>query len=230
MENEEWMSRRQLLRSTALTGGVFGLLSVPKTLAQRIEEACGRTPPQTEGPFYPVDDQLDKDSDLTRLKGHTERAKGQVIYVQGTVTDESCAPVNKALVEIWQACASGRYNHPGDTNPAALDPHFQYWGKATTEDDGKYLFKTILPGHYPASPTWTRPAHIHFKVFARGFFDLTTQLYFEGNPYNAGDLILKALPPAERNKVVIPLTEAGQGFELGSKIGIFDIAIRRVAE
>src|SRR2546430_3692171 len=66
-----------------------------------------------------------------------------------TVTGvQTCAlPI---LVEIWQASASGRYTHPDDRNNAApLDPNFQGWGKAVTDQEGHYLFKTILPGQYP---------------------------------------------------------------------------------
>jgi len=221
------ISRRQLFKGFGLTSGIAGLLS-GSSIARAVAGACGLTPPQTEGPFYPVKDQADKDSDLTIVRGATERAKGQVIYVQGKVTDEHCVPVSRALVEIWQACKSGRYNHPGDESGQPLDPNFQYWGKAVTDEQGKYTFKTILPGHYQASPAWIRPPHIHYKVYARGFFDLTTQMYFAGNPYNEKDLILKALPVEERQRVLVTLRDAGATFEPGSQWGTFDITLRRV--
>lgn len=115
------------------------------------------TPPQPEGPFYPVDDQADKDTDLTYVRGGRAKAHGQVIIVQGQVIDQTCTPVQGALVEIWQACHTGKYNHPSDPNTAALDPNFQYWGRAVTGVDGSYSFKTILPGAYPAGEGWIRP-------------------------------------------------------------------------
>jgi protocatechuate 3,4-dioxygenase beta subunit len=107
------------------------------------------------------------------------------------------------MVEIWQACQTGRYSHPGDDdNPAPLDPNFQYWGIAITDADGKYDFKTIVPGHYPAGEKWIRPPHIHFKVHKLGIRELITQMYFAGNQYNESDLILKNIPRNEWPSVV----------------------------
>lgn len=191
-------------------------------------DACLRTPDQTEGPFYPIKDQADKDNDLTVVKGKAVRALGEIVYIRGQVMDDKCHPIPNALVEIWQACATGRYNHPGDPNKAKLDPNFQYWGKATTDKEGRYEFKTIKPGDYPASATWQRPPHIHYKVHALGFHDLTTQLYFAGDALNEKDLILNDLTPAERERVVIPLEDAGAGFEPKAKRGVFDLTLRRV--
>ena len=37
------------------------------------------------------------------------------------------SPVEDATVEIWQANAEGRYNHPHDPNPAPRDQDFQGW-------------------------------------------------------------------------------------------------------
>lgn len=224
MENPILSRREAVTRLLGVTGGVVAALMGKTASAQD----CGITPKQTEGPFYPKEDQLDKDGDLTIVQGHARRAQGEVIYVRGQLLDEECKPIPRGLVEIWQACQSGRYNHPSDTSENPLDPDFQYWGRATSNDRGEYLFKTILPGQYDASPTWTRPPHIHVKAFARGYFDLTTQLYFAGNPLNDSDLILKSLPAAERARVIVALTESGEGFEKGSKIGTFDIVMKKV--
>lgn len=163
------------------------------------------TPPQPEGPFYPVDDQADKDTDLTYVRGGRAKAHGQVIIVEGQVIDQTCTPVQGALVEIWQACHTGKYNHPSDPNTAALDPNFQYWGRAVTGVDGSYSFKTILPGAYPAGEGWIRPPHIHFKVQKLGYIELITQMYFAGDDLNDRDLILNRLSSGERNNVVVPL-------------------------
>jgi len=186
-----------------------GTLAGGNALAQTFMGACKITPAQTEGPFYPIKDQPDEDSDLTFVRGNTKSALGQVIYVMGEVTDQDCAPVPNALVEIWQACASGRYNHPNDTNPQPLDPNFQYWGKAVTDSQGIYKFKTIIPGAYPADVDWIRPPHIHFKAHKLGYHELTTQMYFAGNEYNDKDKILMALPPASRSQVVVAIGEKG---------------------
>jgi protocatechuate 3,4-dioxygenase beta subunit len=225
--------RRKLLQGFAL-GGIGSLLS---TLSgSRVwalgagTSSCVQTPPQTEGPFYPQTSQVDEDADLTYVTGQTGTALGEVILIRGQVTSgKTCEPVAGALVEIWQACYSGRYNHPDDTNPAPLDPNFQYWGKATSKADGSYEFKTILPGAYPASATWMRPAHIHFKISHAQHKTLTTQLYFEGTPYLDTDQILQALKPSERALMTMklvplsPLEAGGAGFIRG---GRFDISLR----
>ncbi len=66
--------------------------------------------------------------------------------MRGRVVDEDCQPVANANVEIWQACATGRYNNRNDPNPAALDPNFRYWAEAFTVADGLYQFiKPLFP-------------------------------------------------------------------------------------
>lgn len=156
------------------------------------------TPRQTEGPFYPVREQPDKDWDLTQIEGRAQQAKGEIIHVQGRVLDTRGAAIADASVEIWQANTWGRYHHPRDTNNVPDDPDFQGWGQIRSGDKGQYAFKTILPGSYPAAPGWTRPPHIHFKVAKAGFAALTTQMYFPGEKLNADDLILQNLPAAQQ--------------------------------
>jgi protocatechuate 3,4-dioxygenase, beta subunit len=184
---------------------------------------CGdKTPIQPEGPFYPIQDQEDKDNDLVKVVGRAQSPKGDVIVVAGKVTDVDCAPVAGALVEIWQACASGKYNHKNDPNEAELDPNFQYWGQAVTDKDGVYSFRTIIPGAYPAGDGWVRPPHIHFKVAKRGYLELITQMYFAGNELNDQDLILKRVKAQDRSKVVIQLKKADP-----HPIAVFDITLEK---
>jgi protocatechuate 3,4-dioxygenase beta subunit len=195
------MERRQILKLGISASAALGLATIGKA-----SELCiGKTPSQTEGPFYPITKQKDTDWDLIHVQGRQQKALGEVIIVEGQVLDQNCNPVADALVEIWQACQSGKYNHPNDPNPAPLDPDFQYWGRSLTDSEGKYLFRTILPGAYPADTDWTRPPHIHYKVHKRGYMELTTQLYFAGNPLNSADKILARLPMNEQNKVVQPI-------------------------
>jgi protocatechuate 3,4-dioxygenase beta subunit len=180
------------------------------------------TPRQTEGPFYPIQDQADKDVDLTRIEGKTQLAKGEVVLVQGRVLDTDGNALNDAFVEIWQANTWGRYRHKRDPNRAPLDPNFQGWGQTTTSTDGRYGFKTILPGAYPAGPGWTRPPHIHFKVARQGFYALTTQMYFPDQKLNAADLILQNLPESQRSMVIAKRQTSEKD---GSPVFIFDIVL-----
>jgi protocatechuate 3,4-dioxygenase beta subunit len=221
------IERRQLLK---ISLGALASAPLLTSAGQAVAEVCaGKTPAQTEGPFYPVDTRTERDWDLTVLNGRTTSAVGEKIYIVGRVTDQNCNPVSAAIVEIWQAAASGRYNHPGDTSGLALDPNFQYWGRVLTDDDGRYLFKTIIPGDYPASSTWQRPPHVHYKVQKRGYRELTTQMYFGGNALNDRDLILGGLPAAERSKVIVDMQEPGVNPDTGTSLdlrwGSFDLGI-----
>ncbi len=209
--------------------GMLGLFASSRALGADITDICRVTPRQPEGPFYPVDEQLDSDEDLTKIPDATGTPIGQHIYVMGTVTDTNCQPITNALVEIWQACASGRYDHPGDTSKAVLDPNFQYFGKTITDSNGNYIFKTIVPGKYPAGNGWVRPPHIHFKVAKRGYAELITQMYFAGDPLNDRDLILRNLTPAERKSVIIALEEPTEGFDPAAKIARFSITLNKLS-
>lgn len=223
------LNRRQLLVSalafaSASLVPVAGHSSTQALLALK----QSNTPPQPEGPFYPIIDQLDKDSDLIVVAGAVEIAAGEVILVEGFVRDQNEVALPSALVEIWQACHTGKYNHPSDPNTAPLDPNFQYWGKAVTDENGFYRFRTILPGAYPAGDGWIRPPHIHFKIAKLGYNELITQMYFSGQELNDLDLILQDLPKEEQDKLVVPLREfAHAGSEVLRK-GQFDITLRKV--
>lgn len=188
------LSRRKFIK-LGITGGVVGALTPKGSAAKTL---LPPTPPETEGPFYPVTSQDDKDFDLTRIQGRDGVAQGKHIIVTGSVLDNHGQPVPQATVEIWQANAKGRYRHPQDANPAPLDPNFQGWAIVLTDENGEFRFKTVMPGSYPASSTWVRPPHIHFKISKKGYEELTTQMYFPGEALNEADLLLNQKSPSER--------------------------------
>lgn len=190
------ISRRTLLKLGIATGSITltGFSSKPSATLQ--------TPRQTEGPFYPDQNQQDKDTDLTIIEGHSKHAAGEIIQVKGTVFDTQGNALNAVFIEIWQANKWGRYRHRRDPNTAPLDPDFQGWGQTTTNDNGHYQFTTILPGAYPAGPGWTRPPHIHFKVSRQGYAPLTTQMYFQDQALNDVDLILQNLSTAQQKLLI----------------------------
>ena len=202
MNSRTRISRRSLLRSSMVA--LPGLVVPFSVFATDSPRPCATTPRQTAGPFYPFGHEIENDADLTLLKGSATPARGEPIVVAGQVFDAQCRPAAGAVVEIWQACWSGRYNHLLDSNPAPLDPRFQYYGVSQADEQGRYAFKTILPGAYPATANWTRPPHIHFKVRAAGHRELVTQMYFAGQPLSEADRILMAWAPSERERVVIP--------------------------
>jgi protocatechuate 3,4-dioxygenase, beta subunit len=210
------LNRRSLLKNSLLSSAALFAANAAST------SCLSPTPEETEGPFYPIFDHQDKDTDLTFIKGHSQHAKGEKIKIKGRILDANCRPIKGATVEIWQACASGKYSHPADINPAVLDKNFQYWGIATTNDKGEYQFKTIKPGAYAATNTWTRPPHIHFKVSLRGFEELTTQMYFKDEQFNATDRILQSHNQQDQNRLIVP-------FEGESILqGQFDLTLKAI--
>jgi protocatechuate 3,4-dioxygenase beta subunit len=151
----------------------------------------GFTQPLTMGPFYPLAKPADQDSDLTRVKGRTHRARGEVIEVSGRILNMRGDRVPGALLEIWQANAAGRYFHPSDKNTAPLDYEFQGYAKFSADRSGNYRYLTIKPGAYPG-PRGMRTPHIHLEVDGRAD-RLVTQMFFPGEPFNATDVVMRDL-------------------------------------
>jgi protocatechuate 3,4-dioxygenase beta subunit len=118
------ISRRKLIQ-LSLLGSLASTLGVSRSFAKAL--ALMPTPDETEGPFYPVKNQKDKDADLTQIERHSGVAHGQHIIVSGQVQDITGHPVANAVLDIWQADANGRYRHPRDSNKARLDENFQGW-------------------------------------------------------------------------------------------------------
>ncbi len=160
------------------------------------------TPPQGEGPYYPIDKLDDRDNDLTVLEGSNETPIGQIVEFDGVVYDANGMPQPGVLIEIWQTDASGVYLHPGDPGTEQRDPNFQFYGEAITAVDGSYDFRTILPGHYEP-----RPRHIHVKVKHNDRELLTTQFYFEGDPELAGESMFNRVG-GQGEHLIIALEEA----------------------
>lgn len=192
-------SRRTFVKA-GMVGGLAAVLS-------ELTRAAGSTvhlptPTEIEGPFYPITPQKDKDFDLTRIAGKSGVAQGRMIFIEGQVLNTDGQPVEDATVDLWQANAAGRYRHPHDPNPAHLDPNFQGWAIVQSGRQGQFRFKTILPGAYPASRSWMRPPHIHFKVSKRGYLELVTQMYFEGQKLNDSDRLLLRKSELERQRMI----------------------------
>jgi protocatechuate 3,4-dioxygenase beta subunit len=178
------------------------------------------------GPVFDASAVRPGDHDLTAHGGG--EPLGERIVVSGRVLDSGGRPVPDALVEVWQANASGRYAHDVDDHAAPLDPNFAGAGRTCTDSSGAYRFVTVKPGAYPwgnHDNAW-RPAHIHFSVFGRSFVErLVTQMYFPGDPLLDLDPIFQSVPAAGRPLLVstfdLDLTEPGRA--LGYR---WDIVLR----
>jgi protocatechuate 3,4-dioxygenase beta subunit len=167
---------------------------------------------------------------MADMSVHQGRAAlGERIIVAGRVTDEAGRPVAGTMMELWQANASGRYQHPSDQHDAPVDPNFLGNGRVFTDADGRYSFISVKPGAYPwrnHHNAW-RPNHIHFSLFGAGFASrLITQMYFPGDPLLALDPVFNAVPdPVQRDLLIarFDLETTRPEWALGYR---FDIVLR----
>src|SRR5262245_36013849 len=213
------VSRRHVLGLALGAGG----LAVFGRFGAAFAEALKQTPGAILGPFYPVLRRVDQSADLTVVPGKPGRATGELIYVMGRVLNVDGQPVRGARVELWQANARGRYTHPSDTNPAPLDPSFEGFAVQMTDAEGRYRFKTIKPGAYPATDTWMRPPHLHFEVTGK-INRLITQMYFPGEPLNDKDLLLQNIRN-NKDGVIARVLPPTSGLESDSRIVVWDIVL-----
>ena len=217
--NQPGCTRRQFLE--------LGIIAGVMTVCPR--ESWGQadvptTPSTILGPYYPVIRPVERDTDLTRLRGHRSRAKGQVIHVAGRVLNQRGEPLRGAHVELWQANASGRYSHPSDPNPAPLDPDFQGYGVQVTDHEGRFRFTTLKPGPYPFEGG-TRAPHLHFQVTGRAERRVT-QMFFAGEPLNSHDFVLQSVP-RRRENMVADFLPAPPGEDPATRLINWDIVLRR---
>jgi protocatechuate 3,4-dioxygenase alpha subunit len=135
------------------------------------------TAEMTLGPFFPREFGHGA-NDLTVCEGRP--AKGEIIEITGRVTQGDGSPLDNAILEIWQADSAGRFD----------SPEFFGWGRAATDAQGLYRFRTILPGAYAG-----RAAHINFLIVFSGLMrQLQTVMFFEGD--NGKDPVFNAVTPA----------------------------------
>ena len=159
----------------------------------------------TLGPFFPRTFFSPGDNDLTRLSPDAEAtAQGQPCIIRGRVLQEGGGPCVNAVLEAWQADAHGHFRHPADPNHAKADPGFMGWGRAWTDAEGAYDFRTIIPGGYrdAAGP---RAPHINLGLLGSGIMRrLVTTLYFPAfAAANAADPVLSVLPAELRPHLVV---------------------------
>lgn len=143
---------------------------------------CMETADNIEGPYY-------RASAPFRADLRAGITKGVLLTLRGRVYGVGCAvPLTDAIVDVWQADADGHYDNDGTLMVPPSE--FRLRGRANVDAAGYYAVKTIIPGHYLNGAQY-RPAHIHVKVSSAGHRLLTTQLYFEGDPYNGIDPFIK---------------------------------------
>ena len=157
------------------------------------------TPSQTVGPFFHFG--CTETRSVAQIAG--PEAKGERVMLTCRVFDGEGVIIPDAMIEIWQADAEGRYNHPDDPRAGEADPHCRGYGRLATDQTGCCVFETIKPGRVPATDGELQAPHLNVSVFARGILKrLSTRIYFADDPANAECPILKLLPAERRDTLM----------------------------
>jgi protocatechuate 3,4-dioxygenase, alpha subunit len=128
---------------------------------------------------------------------------GDPVTIGGRITDADGRPVDDALVEIWQANAHGRYDHPADTRELPREPGFTGFGRVPTDAAGAFRFTTLKPGPVPAPAGGLQAPHVNVTLFMRGMLkQLKTRIYFPGERANESDPVLARVPVARRDTLI----------------------------
>ena len=157
------------------------------------------TPSQTVGPFFIIGLPFEGDEQLV------DEGTQEAVRIAGIVRDADGAPVDDALLEIWQANRGGRYAHPEDTREEIpLEDGFTGHGRCGTDESGRYWFVTVKPGPVPAPGGGLQAPHIEVSVLARGLLKrLATRIYFPDEAEaNETDPVLSSVDPERRDTLV----------------------------
>jgi len=125
---------------------------------------------------------------------------GERLLFSGTVRSADGAPLAGAMLDVWQISADGGYSHFH-----AGFPEYNLRGRLTANEQGRFEFLTVVPQPYEIPKegatgrllaalgrTAYRPAHVHVKLSHEGHRPLTTQIYFEGDPWLDRDAVVGA--------------------------------------
>lgn len=142
---------------------------------------CTPTEEHAEGPYYRPD--APETTDL-----YPSGSTGKVLWFTGTIRDSTCRPVTDALMEVWQADDSGRYDNDDPEQPPPPD-YYRCRARMRCDEHGRFGFRTVWPSNYtvPGDGGFTRVKHIHFKVFAARYQPLTTEITLLPDDYTQED-------------------------------------------
>jgi len=226
LTTEEWMTAINFLTETGKKSSdirqEFILLSDTLGVSTLVDSINNAKPPgATEctvlGPFF-----TDDAHDLEKGDSIASEGKGDYMFVEGLVTDTQGKPIPNAIIDTWETDGFGLYDTQYETRE---EPECR--GRLHSADDGSYAFRAVLPVSYPIPSDGPvgrmlvklerhvlRPAHLHIRINAPGYEELTTALYFKGDPYLTSDAVfgVKSSLIVEPETVDDPLISKARGF------------------
>jgi protocatechuate 3,4-dioxygenase beta subunit len=202
LTEEEWASAIGFLTRTGqmcddtrqefiLLSDVLGVSMLVETINHRARAAS--TESTVLGPFHVVESPPRALGDTIALDG-----KGTPCLVSGRVTGPDGEPIAGARLDVWQANDDGFY----DVQQPGVQPHLNLRGLFTTDERGRYWFRSVVPRYYPiphdgpvgqllaASARHPyRPAHLHYIASAPGYQPVTTHVFVADSPYLDSDAV-----------------------------------------
>ncbi|ANP50862.1 catechol 1,2-dioxygenase [Streptomyces griseochromogenes] len=174
-----------------LLSDVLGLSTLVETL--RGNSAPGTTESTVLGPFHLTKSPVRELGDSVDLVGD-----GEPCVISGRIRSADGTPLPGAVLDVWQADGHGFY----DVQQPEVQPAGNGRGLFTTDTEGRFRFRTCVPGSYPVpvdGPVGTllratgrhpyRPAHIHFIATADGHTPVTTHVFVAGDAYLDSDAV-----------------------------------------
>lgn len=152
------------------------------------------TPSQTAGPyvhigciptFAGIGGVYPQDLGLSPIE---DGAKGEVITITGSVLDGTGWAMRDAMMESWQADASGTYPGQEGADPCVTG----FCRFAADKESGEFTLRTIRPGPVVNRDGSVMAPHISVWVVARGInIGLNTRIYFEDEDNSADPLLAR---------------------------------------
>lgn len=151
---------------------------------------------------------------------------GEVLLVEGHVSDSEGNPVAGAKLDIWQTAPNGLYSSQDEEQDIN-----SFHALMTTDENGRYAFTTVRPVCYTVPSDgpvgqildaagrhpW-RPSHLHFIASADGFRTVVTEVFPDDDPYLDQDTVFGVRDDLVMSYVEQPAGSFPEGFELSGKV------------
>jgi hydroxyquinol 1,2-dioxygenase len=210
-----------------LLSDVLGISMLVETISER--GAAGATQSTVLGPFHMTSSperELGANIDLV--------GESQPCVVIGRVVGTDGTPLPGATLDVWQANDHGAY----DVQEPDKQPDGNGRGLFTTDAEGRFWFRTIVPSYYPIPTDGPvgellaatrrhpyRPAHIHFIVAADGYRTLTTHIFVDDSEYIDSDAVFAVKKSLITEFVEVDEPEQAARYQVSNPFRLADVQI-----
>jgi hydroxyquinol 1,2-dioxygenase len=210
-----------------LLSDVLGISMLVETISER--GAAGATQSTVLGPFHMTSSPVRELGANIDLVGES-----QPCVVIGRVVGTDGTPLPGATLDVWQANDHGAY----DVQEPDKQPDGNGRGLFTTDAEGRFWFRTIVPSYYPIPTDGPvgellaatrrhpyRPAHIHFIVAADGYRTLTTHIFVGDSEYIDSDAVFAVKKSLITEFVEVDDSEQAARYQVSNPFRLADVQI-----